>query len=60
MDKNKTPEHIRIDERNYVGKPLLEQLKDLQWEVFVGRRLNLTLIGVEVDPSTGCKLLILC
>lgn len=26
----------------------------------VGRRLNLTLIGVEVDPSTVCKLLILC
>jgi hypothetical protein len=25
MDKNKTPEHIRIDEPNHVEKPLLEQ-----------------------------------
>lgn len=33
MDKNKTPEHIRIDERNHVEKPLLEQLSGLQWEV---------------------------
>jgi type I restriction enzyme R subunit len=33
MAPNKTPEHIRIDERNYVEKPLLEQLAGLQWEV---------------------------
>lgn len=33
MDRNKTPEHIRIDERNHVEKPLLEQLAGLQWEI---------------------------
>jgi type I restriction enzyme R subunit len=33
MDRSKTPEHIRIDERNHVEKPLLDQLADLQWEV---------------------------
>ena len=33
MDHGKTPEHIRIDERNHVEKPLLEQLAALQWEV---------------------------
>lgn len=33
MDKNKTPEHIRIDERNHVEKPLLEQLAGLQWDI---------------------------
>ena len=33
MDKNKTPEHIRIDERNHVEKPLLDQLAGLEWEI---------------------------
>lgn len=33
MDRSKTPEHIRIDERNHVEKPLLDQLDGLQWEV---------------------------
>ena len=33
MDQNKTPEHIRIDERNHVEKLLLEQLAGLQWEI---------------------------
>jgi len=33
MDRSKTPEHIRIDERNHVEKPLLDQLNGLQWEV---------------------------
>jgi type I restriction enzyme R subunit len=33
LDKNKTPEHVRIFERDYVERPLLEQLAGLQWEV---------------------------
>ena len=33
MDRSKTPEHIRIDERNHVEKPLLDQLADLHWEI---------------------------
>lgn len=33
MDRGKTPEHIRIDERNHVEKPLLEQLAGLQWDI---------------------------
>lgn len=32
MDK-KTPTHIRLDERNHVEKPLLDQLQGLGWEV---------------------------
>jgi type I restriction enzyme, R subunit len=32
MDHRKPPEHIRIDERNLVKKPLLEQLTGRQWE----------------------------
>ena len=30
---NKTPKHIRLDERNHVEKPLLDQLAGLGWEV---------------------------
>ncbi len=33
MDRGKTPDHIRIDERNHVEKPLLEQLAGLQWDI---------------------------
>ncbi len=33
MDRSKTPEHIRIDERNHVEKPLLDQLAGLQWDI---------------------------
>lgn len=33
MDKNKTPANIRIDERNHVEKPLLDQLAGLGWEI---------------------------
>ena len=29
----KTPESIKINERNFVEKPLLEQLSDLRWEI---------------------------
>jgi type I restriction enzyme R subunit len=30
---DKTPPHIKLDERNHVEKPLLDQLQDLGWEV---------------------------
>jgi hypothetical protein len=33
MIKNKMLEHIRIDERNHVEKPLLDQLAGLGWEI---------------------------
>ena len=33
MTLNKTPTHIKIDERNYVEKPLLEQLAGLGWSI---------------------------
>lgn len=28
-----TPEHIKIDERNHVEKPFLDQLKGMEWEI---------------------------
>ncbi|MFK7693315.1 type I restriction endonuclease subunit R [Paenibacillus sp. HJGM_3] len=33
MSDDKTPQHIKIDERNHVEKPLLEQLAGLKWEI---------------------------
>ena len=33
MSQNKTPQHIKIDERNHVKKPLLDQLDGLDWGV---------------------------
>lgn len=33
MTKNKRLEHIKIDERNHVEKPLLDQLAGLGWEI---------------------------
>jgi type I restriction enzyme, R subunit len=33
MTADKTPPHIRLDERNHVEKPLLDQLAGLGWEV---------------------------
>ena len=30
---DKTPKHIRIDERNHVEKPLLDQLRGLGWKI---------------------------
>jgi len=33
MQADKTPPHIKIDERNHVEKPLLDQLSQLGWEV---------------------------
>lgn len=34
MKPDRTPEHIKIDERNHVEKPLLDQLKGLGWEIW--------------------------
>jgi type I restriction enzyme R subunit len=34
MNTDKTPAYIKIDERNHVEKPLLDQLAGLGWEVF--------------------------
>lgn len=33
MKMDKTPAHIKLDERNHVEKPLLEQLSGLGWEI---------------------------
>lgn len=33
MSLDKTPQHIKLDERNHVEKPLLDQLAGLGWEV---------------------------
>lgn len=33
MQNDKTPPHIKIDERNHVEKPLLDQLHELNWEI---------------------------
>jgi type I restriction enzyme, R subunit len=33
MSIDKTPQHIRLDERNHVEKPLLDQLDSLDWEI---------------------------
>jgi type I restriction enzyme R subunit len=34
MNTDKTPPQIKLDERNHVEKPLLDQLAGLGWEVF--------------------------
>jgi type I restriction enzyme R subunit len=33
MNQDKTPQNIKIDERNHVEKPLLDQLEGLGWEI---------------------------
>jgi type I restriction enzyme, R subunit len=33
MTQDKTPQHIKLDERNHVEKPLLVQLDGLGWEI---------------------------
>ena len=33
MNTDKTPKHIKLDERNHVEKPLLYQLAGLDWEI---------------------------
>ena len=40
----RTPKHIRLDERNHVEKPLLDQLVGLGWEV-------IDLTGREQTPA---------
>jgi hypothetical protein len=34
MGESKTPQYLRIDERNHVEEPLLDQLIELGWEIF--------------------------
>ncbi len=33
MTQDKTPQHLRLDERNHVEKPFLDQLHGLGWEI---------------------------
>ena len=33
MNTDKTPQHIKLDERNHVEKPLLDQLAGLKWKI---------------------------
>ena len=33
MNTKKVPDYIRLDERNHVEKPFLDQLNDLGWEI---------------------------
>ncbi len=33
MTQTNTPQHIRLDERNHVEKPLLNQLAGIGWEI---------------------------
>ena len=33
MNQDKTPQYIKLDERNHVEKPLLDQLAGLDWEI---------------------------
>ncbi len=33
MNTDRTPQHIKLDERNHVEKPLLDQLDGLDWEI---------------------------
>ena len=33
MTQDKTPQYLRLDERNHVEKPFLDQLAGLDWEI---------------------------
>ena len=33
MNTDRTPQYIKLDERNHVEKPLLNQLEGLDWEI---------------------------
>ena len=33
MNTDRTPQYIKLDERNHVEKPLLDQLSSLGWEI---------------------------
>jgi type I restriction enzyme R subunit len=40
MTQDRTPQYLRLDERNHVEKPLLDQLHGLGWEI------------IDLDSST--------
>ena len=46
MTQDKTPPYIKLDERNHVEKPLLDQLAGLGWEV-----LDLDASSTPATPS---------
>ncbi len=50
MIQDKTPPHIRLDERNHVEKPLLDQLAGLGWEVLD--------LNAKQHPAIPCARLI--
>ncbi len=33
MTNHKTPQYLKLDERNHVEKPFLDQLDGLKWEI---------------------------
>jgi hypothetical protein len=45
MTQDKTPPHIKLDERNHVEKSLLDQLDGLSWDI----------IALMQDLLTGKK-----
>ncbi len=51
MTTRKTPRHIKLDERNHVEKPLLEQLDGLGWKI-----IDLTDIEGEARQDLPGKL----
>ena len=42
MSIDKTPQHIRLDKRNHVEKPLLDQLDSLEWNLMGVRPTQFT------------------
>lgn len=44
MSSDRTPQHIKLDERNHVEKPMLEQLEGLGWKI-------LDLTGTRQQPN---------
>jgi hypothetical protein len=40
MAQDKTPQHIRLDERNHIEKPLLDQLHGLGFEILAKKANN--------------------
>ena len=45
--QDKTPAHFRLDERNHVEKPLLDQLDGLGWEVID--------LEMKQEPKQSCR-----
>jgi type I restriction enzyme R subunit len=56
MQPDKTPQHIKLDERNHVEKPLLDQLHALGWEV---RDLDRTQKPQDSDRASFTEVAIL-